>query len=167
MILVKDNEITLKDIDIAEKAYGPDIGSIKGKTTRRNKNESDNDMIEILEELISKNRYLEISVDTINVNELTLFTSIIHELYYRTAQHIPNIKSLTSQQCLEQLIRLYRKGDFYIKKIYCDNEFKKAFNTFKAEDYNIFIQYVAPQSHVSQAEWNNRTIKERIRSTFH
>ena len=39
MNLVKDNEITLKDIDIAEKADGPDIGSIKGKTTRRNKKE--------------------------------------------------------------------------------------------------------------------------------
>ena len=45
MSLVKDNEIILKDIDIAEKADGPDIASIKGKTTRRNKKESDNDMI--------------------------------------------------------------------------------------------------------------------------
>ena len=45
MSLVKDNEIILKDIDIAEKAYGLHIGSIKGKTTRRNKKESDNDMI--------------------------------------------------------------------------------------------------------------------------
>ena len=85
MNLVKDNEITFKDIDIAEKAYEPDIGSTKGKTTRRNRKESDNDMIEILEELISKNRYLEIIVDTIYVNGLTFFTSITHELYYRTA----------------------------------------------------------------------------------
>ena len=56
MKIVKENEITLKDIDIAEKAYELDIGSIKGKTTRRNKKESDNDMIEIPEELIHKNR---------------------------------------------------------------------------------------------------------------
>ena len=55
MNLVKDNEITLRNIDIAEKAYRPDIGSIKGKTTRRNKKEFD--MIEKPEELISKNRY--------------------------------------------------------------------------------------------------------------
>ena len=39
MNLVKDNEITLNDIDIAENAHGPDIGSIKGKTTRINKKE--------------------------------------------------------------------------------------------------------------------------------
>ena len=57
MNLVKDNEITLKDIDIGEKAYGSDIGSVKGKTIRRIKKESDNDMIEIPEELISKYRY--------------------------------------------------------------------------------------------------------------
>ena len=95
MSLVKDNEIILKDIDIAKNADGPDIGCIKGKTTRRNKKESDNDMIEIPKELIRKNWYLEISVDTINLNGLTFFTSISHELYYRTVQYIPNTKSST------------------------------------------------------------------------
>ena len=44
---------------------------------------------------------------------------------------------------------------------------KKSFNTFKVEDYNIYVQYVAPQSYVSQAERKIRTIKERSRSTFH
>ena len=34
---MKDNEFTLKDNDIVEKADGFDIGSIEGKTTRRNK----------------------------------------------------------------------------------------------------------------------------------
>ena len=95
-------------------------------------------------------------MDIISVNGSTFFTSISHKLYYRTTQYIPNTKSSTFQQCLEQLIRLYRKRDCYIKKIYCDNEFKKAFNTFTAEDYNIYIPYVAPQSHL-------RGITEQLR----
>ena len=117
MNLVKDNEITLKDIDIAENAYGPDIGIIKGKTTRRNKNKSENDMIEMPEELISENRYLKISVNTINVNGLTFFTSISHELYYRTAQYIPNTKKLnlstmsrTTYQIIQKKRLLYKEN---------------------------------------------------------
>ena len=73
-------------------------------------------MIEIPEELISKNRFLEISVNTINVDGLTFFTLISHEPYYRTAQYISNTKSSTFQQYLEQVIRLYRKGGFIYKE---------------------------------------------------
>ena len=63
-----------------KKAYGPDIGSLKGKTTRRNKKETDNDIIQIPKKIISKNRYLEISMGTMNVNGLAFFKSISHEL---------------------------------------------------------------------------------------
>ena len=99
--LVKNNEITLKDIEIAEKAYGLDIGSIKEKTTRRNKKESDKDKVEIPQKLICKNQYFEISVNTINVNGLTFLSSINHELNNRIAQYIHNSKSSTFQQCLD------------------------------------------------------------------
>ena len=35
MNLVKDNQVTIEDIDLAQKLFGPDVGPIKGKTTRK------------------------------------------------------------------------------------------------------------------------------------
>ena len=75
-------------------------------------------MIQIQEELNSKKRYLEISVDTINVSGSTFFTSISHVLYNRPEKYIPNAKSSTFQQCSEQLIRLYRKKEIFISRKY-------------------------------------------------
>eukprot|EP00957_Ditylum_brightwellii_P021123 1592475-Ditylum_brightwellii.AAC.1 len=34
MSLIKDNQVTTEDINLAIKAYGPNMGKIKGKTTR-------------------------------------------------------------------------------------------------------------------------------------
>ena len=34
MNLIKNSKITTADINLAEKAFGPDVGEIKGKTTR-------------------------------------------------------------------------------------------------------------------------------------
>ena len=35
MNLIRNAKITTKDINMAEKAYGPDVGAKKGKTARR------------------------------------------------------------------------------------------------------------------------------------
>ena len=35
MSLVQDNQVTIEDIDLAQKLFGPDVGPIKGKTTRK------------------------------------------------------------------------------------------------------------------------------------
>ena len=34
MNLIKNNTVTTADVNLATKAYGPDVGGIKGKTTR-------------------------------------------------------------------------------------------------------------------------------------
>ena len=42
-----------KDIDLAEKAFVPDIGAIKGKTTRRASEPAFSNIVEISTELLS------------------------------------------------------------------------------------------------------------------
>ncbi|KAL7578956.1 hypothetical protein ACA910_006924 [Epithemia clementina (nom. ined.)] len=45
--LIRNNPVTVEDIDLAEQIFGPDIGCLKGKSTRRRPTTIVNDYIEI------------------------------------------------------------------------------------------------------------------------
>ena len=49
---------------LAETVFGKSMGEIKGKTIRQNKKHEDNKTINISEELIYRNKDLELSIDT-------------------------------------------------------------------------------------------------------
>ena len=48
MNLIRNSEITTEDIKLTEKTFGPNVGAIKGKTTRSKPNPVFSDAIEIL-----------------------------------------------------------------------------------------------------------------------
>ena len=50
--------------------------------------------------------------------------------------------------------------------MYCDGEFRTLFDPIK-DELGIHMEYSGPQAHVPEAERNNRTLKERIRATYH
>jgi hypothetical protein len=52
MNCIKDNPVTTEDIDIAETIFGPDIGVLKGKTTRQRPIHVVADYVDIPEELL-------------------------------------------------------------------------------------------------------------------
>ena len=46
--------MTVEDVNIAEKIFGPDMGTLKGKTTRRKPKPVTTDTVEILPEIKEK-----------------------------------------------------------------------------------------------------------------
>ena len=101
MNIIKDNDITHEDINLAEKTFGKGIAHVKGKTTRKNEKLDNSNMIEIPEELIYKNKDVEISIDTMYINGLLFLTSISHDTYYRTAQYIPSKHKRHHIKCMK------------------------------------------------------------------
>eukprot|EP00957_Ditylum_brightwellii_P030673 2324392-Ditylum_brightwellii.AAC.1 len=53
MNLIRNNKVSTDDVNLANKAFGPDVGAIKGKTTRSSSTPVMNNKIEILKELIT------------------------------------------------------------------------------------------------------------------
>ena len=95
MNLVKDNQVTIEDIDLAQKLFGPDVGAIKGKTTRKKIQTQEKSNNTILQELIDKNIYVDLSIDIITINGVMFLTSTSHELFYRISLAIPDKASQT------------------------------------------------------------------------
>ncbi len=94
MNVIKNCPVTTEDVNIAEKIFGKDISSLKGKSTRRKPKPVRADLIEIPKELIEKHHEVELCMDTMYVNECGMLTAIDKSLKFRslvlrnTKQHL-------------------------------------------------------------------------------
>ena len=168
MNLIKNVKITTKDVNMAEKAYGPDVGAKKGKTTRRKPQPAIDNQIEIPKELISLNEEVILSIDGMTVNTLKFLTTISHEIYYRTGQYVATATSDEFIKCMNEIYYVYKKGGFTVREIHCDNESHKAMDEFAASKNPVIVMnYANAQEHVPRAERNIRTIKERVRCNYY
>ena len=168
MNLIRNNKVTTEDVNLALKTLGPDVATIKGKTTRRKPLPVVDNVIEIPDELLNIHREIELSVDGLKVNVLQFFTTIAHDIYFRTAQFVKSTHFEQFRECMDEIIAMYRRGGFVVTKVNCDNEFRKAFEGYaEKQSPPIKVSYSAAQEHVPRAERNNRTIQERVRTGYH
>ena len=108
-----------------------------------------------------------LSIDGLSVNSLKFLTTISHDVFYRTGQHINEATAINYEECMKEIYAVYKQGGFTIREIHCDNEFHKAMDNFAAEqDPVIKMNYAAAGEHVPRAERNNRVIQERIRANY-
>ena len=84
--LWKDNPVTLKDIEVAEKIWGPDIGILRGRTTRRRPPviRGEEDRIEIPPELKMHQQDLELCIDLMYINSMGMMTGIDKSIIFRS-----------------------------------------------------------------------------------
>ena len=77
MNLIRNNPIiTTKDVNLAKKVYGPDVGTRKGKGTRRRPNQVVDVSIELPDELMDIHDEVTVSLDGMEVNSLKFVTTM-------------------------------------------------------------------------------------------
>ena len=88
MNAIADLPVCTDDVNIAEKIFGPDLGTIKVKTTHRKPLPMVSDNITIPPQLYENRDALELCMDIMFVNEMPILTTITRALYYRTAMFL-------------------------------------------------------------------------------
>ena len=68
-------------------------------------------------------------------------------------------------KALDIIICHYNKGEFVIKMIYCNGEYRAMMNKV-SDDLDVEMNYTNASDHMPEAKQNNCTIKERISATF-
>jgi hypothetical protein len=110
MLSSKNNPVTTEDVDIAEKIFGPDLATLKGKTTRRAPVPVIENRIEIPRELITTQYSVTLCLDGMKVNDISFLTTISKNLMYRTARYIQRPLASVYRKCLQQVLRIYTLG---------------------------------------------------------
>jgi len=164
--LIKNCPVTIEDVTIAEKIFGPDIGSLKGKSTRSRPQPVKEDLIEIPRELTEQHQDLTLCLDIMFVSGMPMLTGIDRSIRFRSLIALDSRSESSICQGIDSIVRLYHNAGFGIKYINCDQEFRPMMETI-ANEHNITMNYATAGEHVPEAERNNRTIQERIRATYH
>ena len=79
---LKNCPITIKDISIAEKIFGDDVSTLKGKTTRKKPNIVVNEYIEVPEELMQAQRDAHLCVDIMYIPMQMFLVTVSKHIEY-------------------------------------------------------------------------------------
>ena len=142
--------VTPEDVDLAEKIFGPDAATLKGRTTRRNPAPTKADYIDIPEELLQDNRDVDLYIDVMFVNKnIPLLTTIDGTIKFRHVVPLENRTSDVFYAAIDKVLRLYNKGGFRITHIHCDGEFRSLMDAV-VDDMDITMNYANPGDHVPE-----------------
>ena len=90
MNAILDNPITESDIKLMECLYGPDIPTLKGKTTRQCPHKLVSNVVSIPSELCDTQRNVCLYIDFMYVNGMPFLTAISKNIKYCTAMWVDN-----------------------------------------------------------------------------
>ena len=164
--IIKNCPVTIDDVNIAEKIFGPDIGAMKGKNTRHRPTPVKDDLVEIPKELREQHANLTLCMDIMYVNGMPMLTAIDRSIKYRSLIPLDSRVADKLYKGLDKIFRLYNNAGHLITSVNCDGEFRSIMDDV-ADDLDVKMNYTARSEHVPEAERNNRTIGERIRATYH
>ena len=80
----------MEDIRVAEKVFGKDIATLKGKSVRTRPIPKVSDIVKVPKAIKREHRDVELCADVMYIQGLTFLTTISKRICYRTIEYIPD-----------------------------------------------------------------------------
>ena len=165
MNMIRNCPVTEEDINIAEKIFGKDISTLKGKSVRTTPVPVVKDYIKIPKAIMEKHQDVELCADIMFIQGLAFLTTISKRIKYRTIEFIEKRNEKVLNKGFDNVFRIYNKAGFRITELHVDPEFKFLKEVMK--DIDIELNCSSAQEHVPDIERSIRVIKERFRALYH
>ena len=117
-VLPSEHGVTVADIHRAQRIYGPDLASVRGKTTARKPDPVNPERIPRVEVPSGLNLH----IDIMFVVGLPLLLTVATPIYYCMAQYLVNRTYSTLHSCLLRVIDKVKLFGFHVRTIFTDGE---------------------------------------------
>jgi hypothetical protein len=147
MNIIKNCLVTTEDVNVAEKMFGPDVSSLKGKSTRCKPKPVRKDLNEIPKELIMKRHDIKLCMDVMCVNECSRSTTAFDQTI-KFQSLVPMNARQHKERCrgLNQILRHCNHAGFVITETRFNGEHHSMTNRVK-DDLDVQMNFTnAPRS---------------------
>jgi hypothetical protein len=165
---IKDCPVTLTDAEIAQRIWGPNIATLKGKTMRKAADVVNvESLILIPKDLLEIHKDVILAIDIFFVNKIPFFATLSCNICFTTVTHLSNRMLKTIFQAFRGIYTYYYKRGFRITTVMADGEFA-ALQTLFTDIFNApNINLTAANEHEPFIERRIQVIKERVRALRH
>jgi hypothetical protein len=163
---VRDSPVLLEDIKNAEKVFGPDLGTLKGKSTRKQPKPVRHEWVDLPAEIPKEFHELVLCIDAMFINQVCFLTAIDKTIKYRSLVPLKQNTADELMAGLTKVVRKYNKAQHRITTIDCDREFVSILTEVE-EVLDVTLNLTNADDHNPEIERNNWFLKERFRANFH
>ena len=148
----------------ANKLFGPDVGALKGKTTRRGPPIVDSPVAVDMTSILEHYGEVTLCVDLMYVNKMPLLVTLSPNIKFGTMEAFADRKETTLLKSIKGVISLYRKAGFKVTVALMDGEFMPLRGGLA--ELGIHLNETSRDEHVGDVERYIRTVKEQMRAIY-
>ena len=163
--LIPNAPFTSDDARRAELIYGPDLGSLKGKTTRRRPPVVDTTET-VPPRLAEKHKDVTIALDVMHINNISFLVTTSRVFRFSTMDAIKDKEEDTLIRSIRKTLSVFRRGGLQPRFIMADGAFASDGMEMSMGNLGVKLNTTARDEHVGLIERHIRTVKERIRSVY-
>ena len=162
--LIPNCPITVQDIKNAEFVWGPELGCLKGKTTRQPSPKVRIEVMPIPIQIMQQYKDVTLSADLMKVTGIPFLMTVSRHIKFGSAGKLDTMKNGHIIKHFKAIIGAYVTRGFRVTIILADNQFE----TMRGElaDLHATLHINSRDEHVPEIERYNRTIKERVRGNY-
>ena len=164
---VQECPVTVDDAAVALKIWGPDVPSLKGKTTRKTPPTVPTDIVAVPMEIRDLHRNWTMSIDVFYVNKIPFFLTLSQKIMFTTVTHLANRKIGTIFTALKSIFIYYLQKGFQIVTIKANNEFAPLAEMLYDLPGAPTLNLTSANEHEPNIERRIRVVKERARAVRH
>ena len=155
--MIPNCNITRQDILWAKDIFGPNLGSVRGKTTRQPTQQVNLTWMKIPEDILEKYGEVTLEVDIMSSNKVPFMITTSRHIHFGTAELIRDKTKKTIMTSIQQVVSAYHARGFKVCNILVDGGFDCVGNNLA--DMGITLNVASRNEHIPEVERYIRTIK--------